>query len=284
MSTLFLEAFGQLSGPPTIDCEEEDLYSVFLTRSELMGWGAPSSTERPLLWHMEEAEITADSDSDRIGFVQVGLGVGPLEPMELPPQPRQGWSYSALGINRKSTDPVLALPPLVQCFHDSLSRFGDVELTGLQLAAMRLDIDAARQLGNLVSMLNWFNTNLKERADALVSFDRNLLGDHEVSELVAGLQWRNTGSFEFRSVVDVPEQHMVKMAAEEPSWLDRRDGLVLGISVTMPEWTPSAAGWVLASTIDAARAIEPAPGSLAVRITRLTPAPETPAQSPLPQG
>ena len=97
-----------MSGPSTIDCEEEDLYSVFLTRSELMGWGAPSSDERPLLWHMEEAEITADADSDRIGFVQVGLGVGHLEPMELPPQPRPGWA--ALPVRPKSTDPVLALP------------------------------------------------------------------------------------------------------------------------------------------------------------------------------
>ena len=39
MSTLILEAFGQLSpGTNLIDSEEEDLYSVFRARSELMGW------------------------------------------------------------------------------------------------------------------------------------------------------------------------------------------------------------------------------------------------------
>ena len=269
MSTLFLEAFGHLSGAAAIDCEEEDLYSVFLNRSQLMGWGAPSSNGRPLLWHMEEAEITADADSDHIGFVQVGLGVGPPEPVERPSPPRQGWSYSPLGIKRNSTDPVLALPPLVQCFGDSLSRFGDVDVSCYLVTAIRMDIDPVEQLWQLVSMLNWFNTNLREKADALVSFDQNLLGGRDVSELVADLQWRNTGSFEFRSIVDVPEQHMVDTAAEGPLWLDRCDASPLGVSVTMPEWTPSAAGWVLASVIDSARTIEPDADSFAVRITRL---------------
>lgn len=273
MSTLFLEAFGQMSGPSTIDCDEEDLWSVFLTRSELMGWGAPTSDKRPLLWLMEEAELTADTDQPRIGFVQVGLGVGPLEPRELPPPPRQGWSYSALGVRPKSTDPVLALPPLVQCFGDSLSRFGDIDVSSFLVTSIRVEIDPVRQLGHLVSMLNWFNTNLESRADAIVSFDSNLLGGREVSELVADLQWRNTGSFKFRSVVDVPEQHMVDIAAEGPLWLDRCDASPLGVSVAMPEWTSSAAGWVLASVIDAARTIEPDPGSFAVRITRQTPTP-----------
>ena len=181
MSTLFVEAFGRLSGPSIIDCEEEDLYSVFLTRSELMGWGAPSSDERPLLWHMEEAEITADADSDRIGYVQVGLGVGPLEPTEPPPRP--GWA--ALPVRPKSTDPVLALPPLVQRFGDSLDRFGDIEVSFFQVTATYLNIDPVSQLGHLVSMLNWFNTNLNERADAIISFEQNLLGGRNVSELIA---------------------------------------------------------------------------------------------------
>ena len=275
MSTLFLEAFGQLSGPPTIDCEEEDLYSVFLNRSELMGWGAPSTDGRPLLWLMEEAEIIADADSDRIGFVQVGLGTGALETKGLPRLLRQGLSYSPLGMDRKSTDPVLALPPLVQCFGDSLSRFGDIDVSCFQVTAKRLNVNPARQLGDLVSMLGWFNTNLGERADALVSFDRNLLGGRDVSKLVENLQWRNTGSFRFNSVADVPEQHMVRVSDEEPSWLDRREASPFGVSVTMPEWTPSAAGWVLASVIDAARSIGPDADSFAVWITRLQASPQS---------
>ena len=54
--TLFLEAFGQLSGPATIDSQEEDLHSVFRERAELMRW-ATTSNDSPLLWSMEEAEI-----------------------------------------------------------------------------------------------------------------------------------------------------------------------------------------------------------------------------------
>ncbi len=271
MSTLFLEAFGQMSGLPTIDAEEEDLYSVFLTRSELMGWGAPSTDGRPLLWLMEEAEITADADSDRIGFVQVGLGVGPLkehkqEVRRRTSVPWAGWYGSP--IRPSSTDPVLALPPLAQCFNDSLARFGAIELHSLQVTATHLNVDPVDQLGRLVSMLNWFNTNLKERADAIVSLERHLLAGRRVTELVGKLQRRNTGSFEFRSAVDVPSQHMVRVSTGD-HFHPVKPLSDQGVPVTMPEWTPSAAGWVLASVIDAARTIEPDPGSFAVRITRL---------------
>lgn len=272
MTTLFLEAFGYLSGPPTIDCEEEDLYSVFLTRSELMGWGAPSSKDRPLLWAMEEAEVTAGTDPHRIGFVQVGLGVGPLKEykQDVPRRtsgPRAGWYGSP--IRPSSTDPVLALPPLAQCFSDSLSRFGVTELASLQVTVLHMDADAVSQLGHLVSMLNWFNTNLETRAGAIVSFEQDLLGGNDVSELVTYLQRRNTGSFEFKSAVDVPEQHMVEVSTGE-HFHPVKPLSDQGVSVIMHEWTPSAAGWVLASVINAARTIEPEPGSFAVRITRLT--------------
>ena len=43
----------------------------------------------------------------------------------------------------------------------------------------------------------------------------------------------------------------------------------LGVSATMPEWTASAAGWVLASVNDAARAIAAGVEDFAVRITRV---------------
>ena len=70
MSTLFLEAFGQLSpGTNLIDSEEEDLYSVFSARGELMGWSTTLARRRPLLWGMNEAELTSGSDASRIGFV-----------------------------------------------------------------------------------------------------------------------------------------------------------------------------------------------------------------------
>ena len=65
-TTLFLEAFGQLYSPATIDSSEEDLYSFFRERAELMRW-ATTSKDRLLLWSLEEAEITADTDPRRIG-------------------------------------------------------------------------------------------------------------------------------------------------------------------------------------------------------------------------
>ena len=126
-TTLFLEAFGQLSDSPTIESKEEDLHSVFRERAELMRW-ATTSSDRPLLWSMEEAEITADTEPHRIGWVQVGLGIGPIEVLGTPANPGPGWA--GLPTRQRSTDPVLALSPLVQCFSDALSRFGVVELSG----------------------------------------------------------------------------------------------------------------------------------------------------------
>ena len=62
MSLLFVEAFGQLSpGTNLIDSEEEDLYSVFRARAELMGWSS-TSDRRSLLWEMNEAELTVNED------------------------------------------------------------------------------------------------------------------------------------------------------------------------------------------------------------------------------
>ena len=117
MSTIFLEAFEQLSGLATIDSQEEDLHSVFRERAELMSWAA-TSNDRPLLWSMEEAEITADTEPDRIGWVQVGLDIGPFEALSTPTNPVPGWA--ALPMRRRSTKPAMALPALVQCLSDSL--------------------------------------------------------------------------------------------------------------------------------------------------------------------
>ncbi len=264
--TLFLEAFGQLSGPATIDSQEEDLHSVFRERAKLMRWAA-TSNDSPFLWSMEEAEIVADTDRDRIGWVQVGLGVGLLDVLRPPSNPVPGWSE--LPTRRISTDPVMALPALVQCFNDSLSRFGVVELSGLQVTASGMETGTGNCLGYLVAVLNWFNTTLKARADAIVAFDQGLLGDHDVSELVARLKWRNTGSFEFGPVVAVPEQHSIKAGVETPVRSISPAHSGLGMSVALPEWTASAAGWLLASVVDAARLIDSDVSNFSVRVTRV---------------
>ena len=271
MSTLFLEAFGQLSpGTNLIDAEEEDLYSVFRARAELMGWSTTSNRRRPMLWDMNEAELTVGVEASRIGWVQVGLNVGDLEPTRAPPAPVTGWGYAALGVRRRPSEPAMVLPALVQCFDDALHRFGDIELFGIQVtAAYDLDPITRSPAGDLVSALNWFNTTLKGKADALIAFNQELLGGQTEEELVAGLQWRNTGLFKFGPVAALPEQHSIKASFE---WPERpispaRSGL--GVSVMLPEWTASAVGWALATVIDAARAGAPDVRNFAVRVTRV---------------
>ena len=265
MSTIFLEAFGQLSGLATIDAQEEDLHSVFRERAELMSWAA-TSNDHPLLWSMEEAEITADTDRYRIGWAQVGLDIGPLEALSTPTNPVPGWS--ALPMRRRSTKPAMALPALVQCLSDSLRWFGDVELSGFQVTTSFTETNAQSCLSYLVAVLNWFNTDLKAGADAIVSFDQDLVGSHAVSELVATLQHRNTGPFEFRTSAAVTEKYRVKVPVETP-YHPVAPQPDIGVLVTMPEWTPSAAGWVLASVVDAAQLIEPDVSNFAIRVTRV---------------
>ncbi len=105
-SLLFVEAFGQLTpGTGLIDSEEEDLYSVFRARAELMGWSS-TSDRRSLLWEMNEAELTVNEDSSRIGFVQVGLNVGAIERTEVPPARVAGWfGYAPLGFRQGAIEP-----------------------------------------------------------------------------------------------------------------------------------------------------------------------------------
>ena len=265
MSTIFLEAFGQLSGLATIDTREEDLHSVFRERAALMSWAA-TSNDRPLLWSMEEAEITADTDRYRIGWVQVGLDIRPFEALSTPTNPVPGWA--ALPMRRRSTKPAMALPALVQCLSDSLRRFGDVELSGFQVTASFIEANAQSCLWYLVAVLNWFNTDLKAGADAIVAFDQDLLGGHNVSELVTTLQQWNTSPFEFRTSAAVPEKYRIKVPVETP-YHPVAPQPDIGVLVTMPEWTPSAAGWVLASVVDAAQLIEPDVSNFAIRVTRV---------------
>ena len=127
MPTLFIEAFGSLSGPPTIDADEEDLYSLFYSLGELMRWSV-NADDSPALWALEEAEVTADTHPGRIGLVQVGLTTGRLNigadwpvmtssEASMAVSLRGGW-YGGLPDPRKATDPAIALPALAQCFCD----------------------------------------------------------------------------------------------------------------------------------------------------------------------
>ncbi len=73
-TNLFLEVFGHLfPHQVVIAVEEEDLYSVFRERSELMGWSTTDTPHRPSFGDMHEAELTAGQGLGQIGWVQVGL-------------------------------------------------------------------------------------------------------------------------------------------------------------------------------------------------------------------
>ena len=237
-----------------------------------MRWADTSSDRPPKLWAMEEAELTAGDDASRIGWAQVGLNVGPFEPFSVSPNvlppPATGRRYEVFGPERRTSDPVEVLPALIQCFDDSLRRFGAVEVSGYQVTASGMETCIGNSTWYLVSVLNWFNLDSKARTDAIVAFDQALLEDHDVSKLVAGLRRRNNGTFGFRSVVDVPEECMVEVSTS--AFLHAVTPQTnQGVLVSLPEWTPSAAGWVLASVINVARALESDTSSFAIRITRV---------------
>ena len=139
LSIVFLEAFGKLVPPSVIDKVEEDLYSIFRSRAELMKWSN--------LWGMNEAELTPEDSRDRIGYVQVGLG--------------------------RDTDLSEVLPPLAQCLDDALRRFGSVELSAIQVTASLLGPPITSRLGDLSSGLNWFSLLSERETACLLTLDQS---------------------------------------------------------------------------------------------------------------
>ena len=234
-TTLFLEAFGRLT-PDTavIVAEEEDLHSVFRARSELMGWSTLSGVLHPQRWNMHEAALANGDDSTRMGWTQVGV----------------------------SRDPVGTLPALSQCLVDALRRFGEVAWSGLQVTIRDLEPHTRTNL-ELFATHNWFHVAPRTRPTAHLAVDQGLLGDLTAAELAAYLQQWNTGAFTFGPVIHVPGSHRIQTRPRLPLHPAR-----LGLTVTLPEWTASAVGWVMAFVLDHARALTPTVRACAVRITR----------------
>ena len=186
-----------------------------------------------------------------------------------------GWATISEGDVRRfdvgTVKIAVALPALTQCFDDALRRFGDVELFGLQVTChnAHLDTGVGPRGGHLAYAPNWLDTVAQQaRAGAVIAFDQGFLGGHTEAELVASLQRWNTGSFEFGPVVALPEQHSIEVE-EQPSLSISPAHSGLGVSVTLPEWTASAAEWVLANVINAARDFTPDVRNFSVRITRV---------------
>ena len=280
-SLLLVEAFGQLFRDPNqwgpLSEAEEDLYSVFRARADLMGWSTVSARRRPLLWEINEAELTAGNDESQIGWVQVGLEVGDVEPTRIPSVPARGYGYAPHGVSRRAVEPTLILPALIQCFDDALRRFGVIELNELKVSAILFESGGVRHqntprvqsYAELVGMLNWFNASTKGRTDALIIFDQDFLGGQAETVLVANLQRKNTGSFKFGPLVSAPQQYSINAQGEGPVRSIPRSHSGHGVSVTMPEWTASAAAWALAVVIDAAGTIAPDVSNFVVRVVRI---------------
>ena len=265
-STIVIDAFGQLTPDPHqsfIVVEDEDLYSVFRERSELMSWSTDTTLPpvRERLWSLEEAEELSDvNNTGRIGWVQVGLpGSGIKSSDQLP---MQASGFASLGESQDNiVDPARIIPALSQCFIDSLSRFGIITLTGLQVTVSH-PIFYVQAKSNLVSVLNWFNLTPLSRTNAIIAFDHELLTTCTIDGVFRQLQESNTGPFIFSSIVTVSTLHEIQVIFEPLAPAN------VGIAVALPEWTASAIGWVLAMVLDTVRALAPDIENGAIRLTR----------------
>jgi hypothetical protein len=233
---LFIEAFGRLSRDATTS-DAEDLYSVFNARGNLMGWsaqqGSSSSPRFDLypfstpLWSMHEGELTFDSSSDRIGFVQVGVAA--------------------------SSDIAAVLPALLQCFDDSLRRFGALEMDAVQLTGRFLQPGAGKALGAMLTASNWFNATFGATVDGLLFLSSELADEARATLMPSTFQRLNTGSFALRSLEALSAAQTIAVPMEAPPDVGAMQAPLIGVTVTLPEWTASAIGWLLAVVLDELR-------------------------------
>lgn len=270
MPRLIVTAYGQLTPVPSLlDLSaEEDLYSVFLARSELMRWSNLNAVTQPRtrtpLWAMNDAELNLDPQEPELGWAQVGLDVGPIisapDPSEYPTlsqeeiaqlDPSQ-YGYAPYPIEQgPPTDPAVAIPPLVQCLDDALRKFGEADVSAYRVEVYDLSPSDRSQLYPLAGVLNWFNVVGSEpRARAVATVQADLWGTDMASQVLAVLQQSNTGTFAFGPMT---------RAADDTT-----------VDVTMSEWSAATAGWVVAKLVDLLFAHSPAIESLTVQLTRST--------------
>lgn len=104
------------------------------------------------------------------------------------------------------------------------------------------------------------------RGEAHIAFDRGLLGAYDAAELVARLRkWERP--FAFGPVVTVPEPHWILVPPAHPE--RPLEPAEQGLAVTLPEWTASAVGWVLARVLATARVFAPEVRRCALRVSRV---------------
>ncbi len=284
MPYLVVAAYGQLAPNPNLldSSAEEDLYSVFLARSELMRWSNFYSTTSSQLisplWAMNEAELTYANDGPGIGFAQVGLDVGPIiDATKAASQPTLSEDESAkLGPSQyvparhpigsgPPADPTVAIPPLVQCLDDALRWFGETDVSAFQVTATDLQSEQRSYLLHLGTVLNWFNIiSAKPKARAVVTVAADQWDERAAAQVFAFIQRTKSGSFEIGPLITVPDAYAAQPEWQQVEW----PSVDTGVAVSLPEWSPAAVGWVIATLFDAILSHDSAPQHLSVRVTR----------------
>ena len=288
MTTLIVAAFGHLSPNPNlpVSSAEEDLYSVFLARSELMRWSDfYSTTEFQLtspLWAMNEAELTYAKDGPEIGFAQVGLDVGPTLDATPPSQPtlsreeatkldpsEYDWAPYPIETG-PPTDPAVAIPPLIQCLDEALRWFGETDATAIQVTATDIRSKPRSRLHYLSSVRNWLDIGAaRSRVPTVVTVAADQWDEHMAAHVFTDVQRRKSRSFEIGPLIVAPDGYVAGPEWRHVQWT-RAD---TGVAVSMPAWTPATIGWVIARVFDAALSHDPAPKNFSVRLTRTDPLP-----------
>ncbi len=294
---LILEAFGELPATDLVAAERARerhqrehptagvvdvsvLHRAFEARAELMGWSV-TSRHVPLpapLWNLFEANLTDGAgDSSLIGWVYVGLanpiGLSQAAPETVQPGTGAGWGVvrPPPGYHEATVALPVAIPLLVQCLDDSLRRIGADQITGFQLTCYGADLQPNGRYGaHLASGASWFNITPKvEAANALIAFDAGLTGGVPISDLLRVTGYRNDFPCAFEPVRDISWRHNIRTPSNTPKPHVAFEPSALSLSVGLPEWTASSAGWALAAVVDAARSVAPGVENFSVRITRV---------------
>ena len=293
---VIVEAFGEFPSTDLINSERERerrgwehpptgvvdvglLHRSFEARAELMGWSATSRRAplSPPLWNMFEAGLTDNrNDTSLIGWVYVGLA----DPIDLSNGLLRNARPGITGSDRAAVQspqghmgftaglPVV-LVPLIQCLDDALRRIGVTAVSGFQLICYGANLQpGGRCRSHLISGASWFDVRSPEEpANALVALDEGIISGPQATELMRKLRYRNDFPFRFDLVSEVPDLYQVRTPGSVPKANVSFEPSKIGISVKMPEWTASAAGWVLATVVDSTRAVVPGVENFALRIT-----------------
>ena len=195
---------------------------------------------------MEEADLCEQNDAPRIATAQVGLEDGvPI---------------------------VIALPALIQCFDDSLRRFGAVELSGYQVTASGLEAmqeswlfqlyQMPNYLFHLSQMTNYFEVSHRSTEATMIVYE---LAKEPELQLVTELEKLNTNPFGYQRTAHSPGR-------DAPSEMELRSkvGMNEYLRLSLPEG-PDAAGWAMALALDAILTLRPRTTDARVSLTYVEP-------------